>query len=203
MEIGMKIIGLVGGIGSGKSTVAEIFAKKGAVVIDADRLGHEVLRLSEIKSAMKKQWGDDIFDDHGEVDRRKMAKIVFSGDETGDTQLAALKTLVHPKIGDLIRQKIAEAEAENTKLVLIDAPLLLEGSWDSFCEEILFIDVSEEVRMDRAMKRGWSREEYFVREANQFSLETKKSAATFIINNNGDIRELEKQVCRFMKSSHL
>jgi dephospho-CoA kinase len=194
----MKIIGLTGGIGSGKSTAAAVFAKHGAYVVDADRLGHQVLQLPEVKAEIHKTWGD-VFDLQGEVDRRKMAAIVFAGNPQSDLELAKLRTLTHPRIADMLNAQITEAEKYGFPLVLIDAPLLLEGDWDQYCSEILFVETPENLRRERVLKRGWTQDEYHARENNQLPLQVKRDAASHVLVNEGDLTFLEKQVQSFLK----
>ena len=191
----MKTIGLVGGIGSGKSTVAQIIGQReDAVVIDADRLGHDVLRLDEVKTLIRADFGDAPFGEDGKIDRRKMAALVFSGTPEGNAHLEKLIGISHPRIAGLLKKQIELAKIKGVKLVLLDAPLLLEGHWDQFCDGIIFVDTPEHVRMQRVMDRGWSMLEFLARSANQLPLETKRAAAQFVIKNNCPLDELEQRV---------
>lgn len=187
----MKVIGLVGGIGSGKSTVARMIGERdGVVVIDADRLGHEILLLDEVKTLIRAEWGDVPFGDDGEIDRRKMAALVFSGTVESSTHLEKLLAISHPRIAERLKRQIETAKMGEKALVLLDAPLLLEGNWDRFCDEIIFVDTPEHVRMKRVMQRGWTMAEYQARAANQLPLETKRHAARFVIENHCSLNEL-------------
>ena len=191
----MKTIGLVGGIGSGKSTVAQIIGRRGdAVVIDADQLGHDVLRLDEVKTLVRAEWGNATFGEDGEIDRRKMAALVFSGSPEGDAQLEKLIGISHPRIAGLLKKQIELAKIKGVKLVLLDAPLLLEGHWDQFCDRIVFVETPQHVRMERVAKRGWSQEEYHARAANQLPLEEKRKAAQFVLENDCSLIELEQRI---------
>lgn len=202
----MKVIGLVGGIGSGKSTVARIIGgRDGAVVIDADRLGHEVLRLDEVKTLIRAEWGDVPFGNDGEIDRRKMAAIVFSDTPESRANLEKLIAISHPRIAELLKSQIHIAKIRNSKLVLLDAPLLLEGDWDRFCDRIIFVDSPEHIRIERVMKRGWTMDEYRARTANQLPLETKRNAAQDVLENDCSLVELEQRIdailCRMMSGN--
>ena len=191
----MKTIGLVGGIGSGKSTVAQIIGRReDAVVIDADRLGHDVLRLDEVKTLVRAEWGNTPFGEDGEIDRRKMATLVFSGTPESIAQLEKLIGISHPRIAGLLKKQIELAKIRGVKLVLLDAPLLLEGPWDQFCDRIIFIETPQHVRMERIAKRGWSQEEYHARAANQLPLEEKRKAAQFVLENDCSLIELEQRI---------
>ena len=191
----MIIIGLVGGIGSGKSTVAKLLEQReGILVVDADRLGHNVLRFDEVKSLIQAQWGDTPFGPDGEVDRRKMATIVFSGYEEGNANLEILAAITHPYIAKLLKRQIEVAKMRNIHLVLLDAPLLLEGKWDRFCDILVYIDTPIQVRISRVLERGWTSEEFQARTANQLPLDVKRNAAQFIIENDCSLVELEQRI---------
>ncbi|MCL2349744.1 MAG: dephospho-CoA kinase [Planctomycetaceae bacterium] len=196
----MKVIGLVGGIGGGKSTVAKIFASRdGVVAIDADRLGHDVLRLDEVKKQVRSLWGNLPFDEKGEIDRRKMAGIVFAGTAESDENLKKLTGISHPKIAELLQKQLENAKISGKWLVLIDAPLLFEGKWDRFCDEIIFVDAPEELRIQRMLSRGWTPGEYRARVANQCSLEEKKRAAKYVLQNDGTISQLEEKIEKLIR----
>ncbi len=195
----MKILGLLGGVASGKSLVARQLAALGAVVLDADRAGHEVLRTPEVESASLQRWGSSVFGPDGHIDRSHLAKIVFAPLPEGPKERKFLEELTHPAIGSQLLAQAATHEA-NTPLVVLDAPLIIEARWDKLCSRLAFIDVPREVRLARALKRGWSEVEFAAREAAQESLDSKRSRADVIIDNSASAEHTQAQVARLWQS---
>ncbi|MEC8338614.1 MAG: dephospho-CoA kinase [Planctomycetota bacterium] len=189
----MKIVGIVGGVASGKSTVAEIFREHGASVISADEIGHEALRDPEIIQMIAKRWGSDVISSSGEIDRRQLAMTVFSDDGNRDA-LDFLEQVTHPYIKNRVLTEIDRLQATGAGVVVMDAALLLEAGWDSMCKNIVFIDASAEVREKFAAMRHWTKQELFRRESHQHSLEEKRSAADIVICNNGSLDSLRKEI---------
>ena len=193
----MKKIGLIGGIGSGKSLVAQLLAKLGAVVLDADRIGHDVLRQEDVKDAVRGRYENSVFDSNDEIDRKKLAKIVFAPTEQGAKELAFLNELTHPRITDEFQKRLAALDANSVELVVVDAPLLFESGWGKLASKILFVEVPEEIRRQRCQKRGWSREHFDAREAAQWPVEKKRQLADYVIRNTGTEEELAENVRQF------
>lgn len=201
---GIPVIGLVGGIGSGKSAVARgLVSRRNLVLIDADTLGHQVLKLSETKEKIKKRFGEDVFDPQGEISRSQLAKRVFGTDVASQTAREDLNRIVHPLIRTRIHKEIQQArekarrEPGSISGVLLDAAILLETGWADTCDAIVFVDASDEIREKRVKEtRGWLPEDWKKREASQLRLEDKKHAAHKIINNSQTLElaidELEK-----------
>ena len=188
----MKILGIIGGIGSGKSTVAALFRPFGAAVIDADTIGHQVLSLPNVKESIQKRWGSVVFGSNGTIDRRKLASIVFADEK----ELSYLKSLTHPLIAEEVQRQRREYEQSGIQLCLLDAPLLLESGWNSMVDQIIFVSAPMEVRWDRVRHRGWSLIEWQQREAAQCSTEEKRQRADIVLDNSGDTEHLRKQVVR-------
>src|SRR4051794_17935282 len=121
------VVGLIGGIGSGKSRVAAEFARRGARVIAGDQLGHEALRQPDVKARVVQRWGPNVLDAAGEVERRKLAAIVFAD----DAELRALEAIVFPWIESRIAEEIAKTRQDAAvALILLDAAVLLEAGWN-------------------------------------------------------------------------
>jgi dephospho-CoA kinase len=175
------IIGLIGGIGSGKSLVAAELVKHGGVLISGDRLGHEALRQPEIRSQLVARWGEAILDASGEIDRKRVAGIVFAN----PAERAALEATVHPYIRRRIREEIAKARQHpEVHLIVLDAAIMLEAGWHGVCDHLLFIDSPREIRLERLrQQRGWSAGEVEERENAQMPLAEKRRHADAVIDN--------------------
>lgn len=191
----MKVIGIVGGVASGKSLVAEQLQRLGAVILEADRVGHAVLREPEIIRALRERWGDSVVDQDGQINRAAVAQIVFAPPPRGIEQLAFLEQLTHPRIGTRLQARLQElAQDRETCVVVLDAAVLLKAGWDRFCDKILFVEASRAQRVERARQRGWSEAEFAAREAAQEALEEKRNRADVVIDNSGSPTETWRQV---------
>ena len=186
----MKLLGIIGGIGSGKSTASALFRQLGAAVIGADTIGHQVLLLPSVKETALRRWGSAVFGTDGEIDRRKLATVVFADER----ELAYLKTLTHPLIAEEVLRQKKECEQSGIEICLLDAPLLLESGWHSMVDQVIFVSAPREIRWNRIKDRGWSQTEWQQREAVQFSVEEKRRQADIILDNSGDIEHLRRQV---------
>jgi dephospho-CoA kinase len=196
----MRIIGILGGIASGKSLVTRQFAQLGAGVLDADQMGHEVLQLPHIEAAARRRWGDGIFGPEGRIDRTGLARIVFGPGPNAQKERKYLEQLTHPEIAHRLWRQIGTISATATTLVVLDAALLLETGWDKWCEKIVFVDAPREMRMARAVSRGWSEADFAAREAAQDSLEGKRARADVIVDNSGSPERTQAQVEQFWAS---
>ena len=195
----MKIVGIVGGVASGKSSAAKIFKEHGATVLSADEIGHQILREPEILKAAEERWGSDVIDPNGEIDRQRLATIVFS-EKGSREELRFLEQLTHPRIKSHCLAEINRLRSEGTHIVILDAALLMETGWDSMCQKIVFIDTSAEVREKYAAERDWTKQELFRRESRQLSLEKKRAAADFRICNNGSLESMRQEISRVWDS---
>ena len=186
------IIGLIGGIGSGKSRVAAAFAKRGARVISGDQAGHEALKQPEIRDQVEERWGKGLIDEKGEVNRRALGRIVFARPE----ELRALEVMVFPWIGQRLRDEIAATARDvQVPLIVLDAAVMLEAGWNNVCERIVYVHAPRDARLRRlAETRGWTSKEVEARESAQMSLTEKATRADFAVDNSGSPEELERQV---------
>lgn len=190
------IIGLAGGIGSGKSTVAQMLAELGCLVSNSDDLARAALRDPAIKSQIVQWWGEGVQDKQGEIDRAKVASIVF--DDPAERK--RLEALVHPWIEARRREQFASAPPEAPALV-IDAPLLFEANLDKHVDVVIYVDADRPVRLSRVMAtRGWTEAELAKREQSQLPLDEKRSRADYIVMNNGDLSELRSQIRQILST---
>ena len=195
------VVGLIGGIGSGKSAVASVFARRGARVIAGDALGHEALRQPDIRARLVERWGPGVLDETGEGSRRKVAGIVFAKTAEAPAELKALESLVFPWIGRRMREEIEAANSdEAVRLVLLDAALLLEAGWDDVCDRVVYVHAPRAARLHRLTgRRGWSVKEVEDRERMQLSLTEKVTRADDVVDNSGSLEEVESQVDGLMR----
>lgn len=180
---GPVVLGIAGGIGSGKSTVAREFAKLGWVIIDSDSEAKAALMLPDVKATLEEWWGSGVLDPQGEVNRTSVGEIVFAD----EAQRKRLEGLIHPLVAKCRRAAIASATAKSGRIppgVVYDAPLLFEAGLDKECDAVVFVEASEGVRIGRTKRtRGWDEAEYLRRQAAQWPLERKKSLCRFVIQN--------------------
>ncbi|MDX2118380.1 MAG: dephospho-CoA kinase [Planctomycetota bacterium] len=187
----MLVLGLIGGIGAGKSAVASSLARRGYEVIDSDKEAKAALDLPHVRAQLVSWWGADIINPEGRVDRAKVASIVFSD----ATQRRRLEELVHPIVKATRAAMVARARERGCRGVVVDAPLLLEAGVDKECDAVLFVDAPFEQRLERVKSgRGWTEEELRRRESAQTPLEEKRRRADEIIVNDADLTTLDARV---------
>jgi dephospho-CoA kinase len=188
----IPVIGIVGGIGSGKSLVADAMGKLGGHVIAADQLGHDALLQPDTKAQLVARWGEEILDNQGIPDRIKIGRIVFSD----VSELRALEALVFPHIERNIVSEIASARARpSVKFIVLDAAVMVEAGWHKHCDKIVYVDAPREVRLARLKeKRGWDEAEVERREKAQAPLDEKKRHADLVLINDADPEKISRQV---------
>jgi dephospho-CoA kinase len=185
------VIGLVGGIGSGKSRVAEALAARGGRLIAADPLGHEALRQPAIRASVAERW-PSVIDPDGEVNRRRLGRIVFAD----VAELRALEALVFPWIEERVREEMKKAAADPAvAFTVLDAAVMLEAGWNNICDRIVYVHTPRPLRLARLREqRGWTADEVAARERAQLSLSEKAARADAAINNAGPPEDLARQV---------
>ena len=192
----MLVIGLAGGIASGKSFVAACFVRLGCERINADEIGHQVLMEAEVIEAIVSQWGESVLQSNGQIDRQRLGQRVFqrdasqSSDEERSTkkdyvELKILESITHPRIGDRIQKQLDQFKLESAKqAIVLDAPVMFKAGWDQVCDRIVFVDAEISVRRQRAAERGWPADELERRESFQLSIDQKRSRSTDVIDNS-------------------
>ena len=195
----MKVIGLTGGTGSGKSVVSKSLAEAGAVIVDADKIAHEIILKGEpAYQEIIEYYGTGILDEEGNIIRKKLGEIVFNNKE----KLAFLNQCTHKYITAEVKKQIAEAKEEGTATaIIVDAPLLLEAKLETVCDLVWVVYAEPEVRAQRVMARdGITYELAKARIANQKSWEEYKAAADAVIDNSKDLSYLEGQLAEILKT---
>lgn len=181
----VPVIGIVGGVGAGKSSVVKGVRGLRLQIVDADQAGHMQLRKPEVREQLLRVFGTGIATQDGEIDRKQLAMLVFGESPQHNTRREQLNEIVRPGIRDEIRRQILSAPQEVDAMIL-DAALLLEAGWAAECDALIFIETPLEIRRERvARDRGWSAEELQKRESSQWSLERKRAACHYVVDNSG------------------
>jgi dephospho-CoA kinase len=199
------VIGLTGGVASGKSSFAKLLSERGFAVIDADSVGHDVLEVPEVQTQLVGRFGPGVVSGRGlsagarpRVDRKALAAIVFSD----PIARQALEAIVHP----LMRARFLEVVANelgsvrpSARPVVLDAAILIEAGWSDLCDSIVFIDAPRSERLRRsAQSRGWSDDDFAARERAQWPCDRKRLGAEFVIRNDGTLDSLRLQAEAFL-----
>jgi len=176
------MIGLAGGIGSGKSGVAREFAALGCVVSDSDADSRAAFERPEVIETLRAWWGGGVFDSGGRLDRSGIARIVFSDDSQRDR----LEKLIHPLVHEARERVVRRALAQGARAVVVDAPLLFEAGIDAICDAVVFVDCPLAERVRRVVEgRGWAPGELERREKAQMPLDVKRSRSDYVVTNDG------------------
>lgn len=187
----MYVIGLTGGIGSGKSTVAQVIEEQGATVLSADKVGHEVYNpgrpaWQEIVDA----FGREVVADDDTIDRKKLGAIVFADPK----ELAKLNSIVHPRMKGMMRERLAAMVREGVDIAVLEAALLFEAKWDDLVGDIWVTVVPPEVAAKRTAERsGLPEDEILARIKSQMSNEERIQQAHVVIDTDCDIEETKRQ----------
>jgi len=192
MYEGKPIIGLAGGIGSGKSYIAGLFAELGCGVIDSDAQVREVYRDPDVLSTIRSWWGDGVIGPDGQADRRGIAARVF--DDPRERQ--RLEALIHPRVDALRRHRMKEFAIDPKIVAFVwDTPLLFEAGLQDRCDAVIFIETPFEERVKRvAGSRGWDASELQRREKLQWPLDRKREISDDVLQNTADAGDIRRQV---------
>lgn len=191
------IIGLMGGIGSGKSTVAGLLRETGAAVIESDALNRAQLREPEVVRTLVDWWGEGILDSTRALDKQRIAQMIFAD----DAERRRLEALLHPRIAAERERLIAKFQQDpRVWAIVLDTPLLLESGLDQRCNAVIFVDADEAVRRSRVVEqRGWHEDDWRRREKSQNALDKKRTSADYVvINNSTDLEELRNDVNKLL-----
>lgn len=182
-------VGLTGGIGAGKSTVADLFSQKGAVVIRSDELARQVIEPQTPGfQQVVARFGKEFVNPEGHIDRAKLAQRVFHD----DAALKDLENIIHPLVRNRTNQVIDQHTSET--IIVNEIPLLLEKKMESLFEFLVIVISSEKNRLERLLKRGLTKEQVEARMAKQVSDDERKAAADFLIVNDGNLEQLGADV---------
>jgi len=193
------VLGVLGGIASGKSAVARLLAGPEGAVIDADQLAREVLESAEVRAALSDHFGAAVAPPGKAVDRERLGAIVFAD----ASARRVLESLTHPRVRARVRALLEAARHRGAPRIVLDVPLLLENDAQhelvSECDVLVFVDADPGAREARARaSRGWAAGEVARREAAQMPLETKRARADHVLVNHGDLADLERDVARLL-----
>ena len=188
----MKIIGLTGGIGTGKSEVSKVLTELGAVVLDADKIAHQVyLPQTSTWQEIVDAFGGDILKPNNEINRKKLGDIVFKNTE----ELNRLNSIVHPRIRDFLMMRIDEEREKDIPSVVVDAAIIIEADWLSVVDELWVVISDLDNILERLKLRdGLSREAIMARISTQLAQEERMKYATLTIENNSDLPSLKNKV---------
>lgn len=188
----MILVGLTGGIGSGKTTVSQALAARGAQVVDADAIVHELQSPGQpVLAAMVERFGEEILHSDGSLDRQAVARLVFNDAEA----LKDLGEIVHPPVREEIFRRVVE-QSETDNVVVLDIPLLAESGWEGLVGTIV-VDLDPEIAVQRLVgSRGFDEADARARMAKQASREERLAKASFVIDNSGSTADLEAEIDR-------
>ncbi|NKE06295.1 MULTISPECIES: dephospho-CoA kinase [Mesobacillus] len=190
------VIGLTGGIASGKSTISAMFTEMGITVIDADIEARLAVEPGEkAYNDIVSHFGDEILEEDRTINRTKLGEIIFNNEE----KRMLLNSIVHPAVRERMAQKREKAEAADEKAVVLDIPLLFESKLTRLVEKIIVVFVDEQTQLERLMKRnGFSEEEAYSRINSQMPLKDKIDLADAVVDNSGSIEESKQQLMNIL-----
>ena len=193
------VIGLTGGIGTGKSTVSQILKEKNFPVIDLDVISHEIIKFPKVVEKIVENFGKEVLEYNNTgnwiISREKLGRVIFGNRE----KRLILNSIMHPEILHIMREKILECKKEN-KIIFVEIQLLFEVKWEKEFDYILLVSAEKETQIKRILTRDKrSKEEALSIINSQMSLDEKKKRSDYVIENDGNIQDLEKKVDDFLK----
>ena len=196
----MVVIGLTGGILSGKSTISQMLAEKGAVIIDADKIGHEAYKPhTKTWQDLRNAFGESILKQNMEIDRKKLGEIVFNDPRA----LARLNEIVHPRMHSMIKEEIERLRGEGVDVVVLEAAVLIEANWTDLVDEVWAAVAPEEVAVKRLQNRGGlSEEQARARIRSQLSPEERAKHADVIIDTDCELSQVRAKVAELWQRLH-
>lgn len=190
------IVGLTGGMGCGKSTVAKCLNKLSIPISDADSIARDVMKSDEVIEKLKTIFGKSIFDEKGKIKKEKLARIIFSNEE----KRKKLNETVHPKVWESMIQEAKEYEKKGNKIIFFEVPLLLECGWNKLVDEIWVVKTEFNLRIKRLKLRTGLTEEHLKKRIEcQMSENEKEKYANVVINNSYSFEKTDKQVTKEIK----
>ena len=192
MFAGKPVIGIAGGIGSGKSLIASLFGEMGCLVLSADEHVRLIYQDPQVLQTIRSWWGDGVFNSQGELDRRAVARIIFDR----PAEKTRLEALVHPRVSRMRQEAMAAAAKDSQVLAYVwDIPLLFEVGLDKECDAIVFVESPWEQRLVRVRNsRNWNENDLLAREKLQVPLDNKRRMSKYIIQNTADVGFARRQV---------
>ena len=193
----MKIIGLTGGIATGKSTVANMFRDANIPLIDTDLIAREVLNIGTTGyNEVVEQFGEEILFSDKEINRKELGRIIF----TNPKKRNELNNIVHPKVKQIVLEEIERYRRNNNHLVIVDVPLLYESKFDELVDDVIVVYTDHQLQLERLMDREQITDEYALMKIKaQMPLDEKVNRATYIIDNSASILETKKQFNLMLK----
>lgn len=188
-----KVIGVTGGIASGKSNVISIIKRQGFKVIDCDLINHNLQKINmPIYNAIKEAFGSSYFLDNGELDRKKLGELIFHN----ENEKLKLNSISHPIIKEEVLKEINKADG----IVFVDVPLLYESKFNSLCDKVICVYLNRKTQIERLMERDHIDYSYAKSKiASQMDLDQKRDLADYVIDSKGSFQETERQVLKILE----
>ena len=189
---GKPIIGIAGGIGSGKSFIAKLFGEMGALVVDSDQQVREAYQDAGVKKVLREWWGEGVFDERGEVSRSAVGRRVFAD----PAERVRLEELIHPRVDEARKRQMNEAAGDPQVVAYVwDTPLLFEAGLAGECDAVVFVEAPLEERVRRVrLARGWDEAELLRRQKLQWPLDKKRRISDYVVTNTADADYARGQV---------